>query len=124
MRPHPRELAAQHGLAGVDLAAAGPAPRPRLRLRRVPEYCEGTQVLGVVSVGDPGDSIVRPVQEARLDGGLKPGEDLYVAEFARLVGALVGGSGVPLVRLYLNSSQLVPEYPLNISSFDPCSHLM
>ena len=100
MGAYPGELAPQHGLAGVDLAAA------RLvglgfGLAWMPEDGERAHVLGVVAVGDPGDGIVLPVQIAGLDGRLEAGEDLDIGELARLSGALARGGGVALVGLDL-----------------------
>ncbi len=76
------KFAAQHRLAGVDLAAAGAGRAGLARLRRTPEHGERAEILGVAAVGHARDGIVVPVQEAGLDGGLEAAEDLDVGELA------------------------------------------
>jgi hypothetical protein len=83
------ELAAQHGLAGVDLAAAGAGGAGLARLRRTPEHGERAEILGVAAVGHARDGIVVPVQEAGLDGGFKSAEDFDVGELAGFVGGVL-----------------------------------
>jgi hypothetical protein len=83
------KLAAEHGLAGVDLAAAGAGRAGLARLRRTPEHGERAEILGVAAVGHARDWIVVPVQEAGLDGGFKSAEDLDVGELAGFVGGIL-----------------------------------
>ena len=83
----------EHGLAAVDLAAAG-AAHCGVSLGGLLEHGEGAEVLGVVAVGDAGQGVVVPVEEARLDGRLEPGEDLHVAQLARLGARLAGAAAL------------------------------
>ena len=85
----PWELAAEDGLAGIDLAAAGAGRAGLARLRRTPEHGERAEILGVAAVGHARDRIVVPVQEAGLDGGFKSAEDFDVGELAGFVGGVL-----------------------------------
>lgn len=96
-------FAIQHCLAGINL---GDLALPATAVGAVAEAGEGTVVHGidVLGVGDARHGVVVPVEVARLDGRLEPGEHLQVhlqgAGVLVVVGLGAGGRVATLAHLF------------------------
>ena len=80
-------------LTAVHLAGPRPAHRA-VSLGRLLEHGEGAEILGVVTIRDPGQRVVIPVEETSLDSGLEPREDLLIPQLSWLCASLTASTAL------------------------------